>query len=82
MAAQHLLGCWGLEMKKDQALKEAAEAHSNLTMFGAIQALAESGCFYGPRPHKALSRIIDICKREAQKELQRHDKASAAFPLN
>lgn len=58
--------------------KAAAEAHTNLTMFGAIQSLCESGCFYGGRVHPALDKIIKICKTEQRKELKIMDKEIGA----
>ncbi len=57
-------------------LTQHAEAHTNLTMFGAIQSLCESGCFYGGRVHPALDKIIKICKAEQRKELKIMDKAA------
>lgn len=60
-------------------LNDAADAHTNLAMFYAIIALAESGCFIGSTPHADLSRIIKICKAAAQKQLRLFDKNAAAL---
>jgi hypothetical protein len=61
------------------ALENATHAHTNLSMFYAIIALCEGGLFYGPRPSKALSKIIKICKSEAVKELKQLDAGRAAL---
>ena len=52
---------------------KAAQAHTNLTMYHAIIALAEGGCFYGHQP--ALAKIIGEAKRAAGVELRHYDEA-------
>lgn len=59
-----------------KALKRAAEAHTNLTMYHAVIALCESGCFYGP--HRETDQIITIAKRAADRQLDLYDKATEA----
>lgn len=56
-------------------VRKVAEAHTNLTMFHAIIALAESGCFYGAHPE--LSKIIDLAKAGAQRQFRAYDRAMA-----
>lgn len=53
--------------------EKAARAHTNLTMYHAIIALAEGGCFYGYQP--ALTKIISEAKRAAAVELRHYDEA-------
>lgn len=65
--------------KLDEYLNDAADAHTNLAMFYAIIALAESGCFIGSTPHADLARIIKICRTAAQKQLRLFDKNAAAL---
>lgn len=60
-------------VKLTAAVKRAAQAHTNLTMFHAIIRLAESGCFYGPHPE--LNQIITIAKRAAGRQLAIYDTA-------
>ena len=46
---------------------------THLTMYHAIIALAEGGCFYGYQP--ALLKIISQAKRAAKVELRHYDEA-------
>ncbi|HZH10604.1 MAG TPA: hypothetical protein VEZ24_09550 [Microvirga sp.] len=65
-----------------QSLKQsrlAAEALTNLTVYGSIVSILEGGTLYGngsdiegPR-----QQIIKICKREQQKWLRKYDAATA-----
>lgn len=52
----------------------AAEAHTNLTTWGAVIALLEGGLLYGATS-PAASRVIDIAKREQKKYLAAYDAA-------
>lgn len=59
---------------KGKSIKEAADAHSDLNIFAAVEALMESSlvssaCF----PTEA--RIVKICQAEIQKCLSRYDRA-------
>ncbi|MFA5240350.1 MAG: hypothetical protein WC476_11685 [Phycisphaerae bacterium] len=63
-------------MKKDY-VREVAEAHSNLSIWAAIQVLLESSLLCGGHHEKAEARIIKIVKAEQQKELRRYDKAQS-----
>lgn len=63
-------------MKLTQAVRDAAKAHTNLTMFHAIIAICESGCFYGHQ--RETDQIVSIAKRAAGRQLALHDKAVAA----
>lgn len=60
-----------------EKLTKVKHAHTNLTMFHAIIALAESGCFYGYVPE--LSGIIQAAKRGAQRCLREMDRHTAAL---
>jgi hypothetical protein len=60
---------------KDNPIKSAARAHSNLSMFYAVIALLEGGGIYGHVP--AAQRIIKICKAEAGRQLAAYDRAVA-----
>jgi len=57
-------------------MHRAAEAHTNLSMYGAIISLCESGSFYTARPHNTLRKIIRMCKEQQQRELEVMDKAT------
>jgi hypothetical protein len=57
-------------------IKEAMNAHTNLTVFSAVQALLENGLIYGPEP-AAVRKIIAICKAEQQRQLRIMDAAKA-----
>lgn len=58
------------------AAKKAAEAHTNLNIYAAVQALMEGSLIYGGR-HSASLKIIAICKKEQQRELRLYDAALA-----
>ena len=60
-----------------QLVARAAQAHTNLSMFYTIIAIAESGSFYGHQPE--LSTIINTAKRAAGRELRAYDRAVAAL---
>ena len=64
--------------------RKAAEALTNLTIYGSIISVLEGGTLYGnggdiegPR-----QQIIKICKREQQKWLRRYDQAIGASEHN
>ena len=57
-------------------IKDAAEAHSNLTVYGAVISILEGGCIHGGR-YKDSNRIIKIAKEAMQKELILYDAAVA-----
>jgi hypothetical protein len=64
-------------MKKN-LIKEAAEAHTNLNLFAAIQALLENGLVYGGE-NAAAAKIIAICRKEQNRQLAIYDAASAVL---
>ena len=55
--------------------QKAAAAHTNLTMFGAVISLLESGCLYGNTPFKTAEKIIKLCKAEQQRQLRLYEEA-------
>ena len=55
--------------------KEAAYAHSDLNVFGAVVALMEGGTLYTSGGHQAASKIIRLCQTEMQRQLRAYDKA-------
>lgn len=59
----------------ERRIGTAAKAHTNLTMFYAIIALAESGGFYGH--HSETGQIIKTAKRGAARCLREYDRAVA-----
>jgi hypothetical protein len=60
------------------AAKVAAEAHTNLNTWGAVQTILESGLLYGKtRKHAAARRVIATAKTEQQKWLCVYDSALA-----
>ena len=63
--------------RRKDAIKAAAEAHTNLNTFAAVASLLEGGHLYGARTHAAASRIIAICKKEQHKWLMEYDRQSA-----
>jgi hypothetical protein len=56
---------------------DAAQAHTNLTMFHAVMQLMEGGVLYGASPQGSAAKIIRICKDEAAKQLRLFDAAMA-----
>lgn len=60
--------------KLDALAVKAAEAHTNLNVYGSVIALLEGGAIYGGRSGPA-QRIIDQCKRAQRNELDRYDAA-------
>lgn len=65
-----------MNKKLHKHMEDAARAHSNLSTFAAVEALLEGGVVYGDVP--AARRIIEICKKEAQRQLRLYDAAIAA----
>jgi hypothetical protein len=57
--------------------KLAAKAHTNLTMWAAIQALLESGCMYEGVNFTVGRRVIAIAEKEQQRHLTQYDSALA-----
>lgn len=58
----------------------AMNAHTNLSMWGAVVALCESGSFYPGHSHRAIERVIKIAQAEMQKHLTQMDKATGRTP--
>lgn len=59
-------------MTRDEHIREAARAHTNLNTFGSVVSLLEGGHVYG---HNATaSRIIATAKKEMQRQLKIYDK--------
>ena len=61
-------------MKKGsrEAAVKAAEAHTNLNVWGSVIALLEAGLIYGGRDD-AAQEIVKMCKSEQQAELKIYD---------
>mgnify|MGYP003393084587 FL=1 len=71
------LNCeYSVSRKTIDLAREAAEAHSNLNLWGAVIALLESGLIYGGRD-EAAHEIISLCKTEQQAELKIYDESLA-----
>ena len=63
---------------KDDPVRDAARAHTNLNTFAYIVTLLEGGHLYGDaKANKAANEIIAICKREQARWLRGYDKAKA-----
>ena len=60
-----------------KSMAAAMDAHTNLTIYGAIVAILEGGTLSG-NVGGAPARIIKICKAEQQRQLTLMDKAVAA----
>jgi hypothetical protein len=58
------------------AMKSAMNAHSNLNIFCAVEALLEGGTVSGS--NATAAKIISLCKKECQRQLRLIDKAVAA----
>lgn len=58
-------------------VREAAEAHTDLTMFYAVISLLEGGHLYCSSSQADAQRIIGICKRAAGRRLHEYDRAVA-----
>lgn len=61
--------------EQKSAIRSAAQAHTNLTMFHAVIQLMEGGCLHGAPPEAA--QIIAVAKRAAGRELRAYDRAVA-----
>lgn len=61
---------------REQHIKDAAEAHTNLNTFAVVVSVLEGGniCGYSA----AAERIIKICLREQQLYLEKYDRAVSA----
>lgn len=65
-------------MSKQAHIKAAAEAHTNLTMWAAIQALCEGSLFYGAsKDHDEVRNVRDIAAHERAKWFERYEAAIA-----
>jgi hypothetical protein len=62
-------------MYKDH-VKEAAQAHSNLSIWAAVLTLME-GSLLSAHGHRAEAQVVKIAKREMQRELKHYDKERA-----
>jgi hypothetical protein len=69
-------------MARKDNIKNASEAHTNLTIFHAVIAILEGGCIYGQKADNAAQKIIKACKCAAYQQLKVYDaetkKASAS----
>lgn len=59
-----------------EAARTAMEAHTNITMFGAIIALCESSLFHGERAQKIEERVVAMCQKEQQEQFTIMEKAT------
>ena len=57
------------------AARNATKHHSTLNAFASVVVLLEGGIVYDPAAYRAAQRIIDIAKREEQRQLKKYDKA-------
>jgi hypothetical protein len=58
------------------AMKAAMDAHSDLNIFAAIEAILEGGTIHGS--NATAAKIIGLCRTECQRQLRLMDKAVAA----
>lgn len=58
---------------RKEAVRRAAEAHTNLNTFGTIQTIVEGGHLYRVGS-TAANRINKICEDEMQKQLRLYDR--------
>jgi hypothetical protein len=61
--------------RRANAARAAAEHHSTLSAFASVMLLLEGGLVYDPSAYRVAQRIIDIAKREEQRQLKKYDKA-------
>lgn len=61
-------------LTRKKLIEQAAKHHTDLTMFGAIIGIAESGVFYTSYTQAPINRIIKICKDAMQRHLREYDK--------
>ena len=54
----------------------AMEAHTNITVLGAVIALCDGSLMYGRRMSALEAKVIRLCKKEAQAQLRIMDKAT------
>lgn len=60
-----------------ERVEAAARAHTNLTMWGAVIALLESGLMYEGVSHATVQRVIAIAQRQQRRHLDQYDAALA-----
>ena len=65
-------------MTNPQTTEEAAHAHTDLNLFGAIITHLEGGHLYTSSSEKTAQKIIDLCKVEMRSQLRNYDKARNA----
>lgn len=58
-------------------IREASQAHVELVLFATVVSILESGNIKSGS-HAAAQRVIEICQRQQQVLLIRHDNAVAA----
>lgn len=64
-------------MRAKEAAKLAAHAHSDLNTFASVVTLLEGGHIYLAKSHKAVARIVKICRVEQGRRLADYDRAIA-----
>ena len=81
--------CWDVvdapTLRRVEAAKEAADAHTALNVFAVVINVLEGGTLPGARGLKAANRIIEIAKAEQQRQLrgtQRYDRFRARQALD
>lgn len=64
-------------MKCREDVEVAAEAHSDLNIFGGVIALLEGGTVYTNGGQRTARGIIRLCKAEVCRQLVTYDKHAA-----
>jgi hypothetical protein len=65
-------------MREKPPVLIAAEAHTDLTVFGIVAGILEGGHLYRSKSQAAAEQITRICQREQQRLLREYDNAVAA----
>lgn len=65
-------------MLKENHIKRAAQAHTDLNVFASIVSILEGGHIYMSESKEVAAKIIRICHAEQQSWLRDYDAAVAA----
>jgi ABC-type arginine/histidine transport system permease subunit len=63
----------------EDTITDAANAHTNLSVFAVVKGVLESGALYGAGEQAAAAHISKLCDQAMQRQLKVYDKEVAAI---
>jgi hypothetical protein len=59
--------------------RRACEAHSDLNIFAAVEAILDGGTLYTEAGQKTAQRIAALCRKERKRQLGQYDASMTAI---